>query len=101
MAPEEFEGRIVSAYERSLSTTVNDIEHIESQTLNGMSVVKIFFQPNVNINAAICSGHCDLANRAQTDASRDHPAFGDELQRLHRFPSCSFLCPARLFPSKN
>ncbi len=53
MAPEEFEGRIVSAYERSLSTTVNDIEHIESQTLNGMSVVKIFFQPNVNINAAI------------------------------------------------
>ncbi len=53
MAPEEFEGRIVSAYERSLSTTVNDIEHIESQTLNGMSVVKIFFQPDVNINSAI------------------------------------------------
>ncbi len=53
MAPEEFEGRIVSAYERSLSTTVNDIEHIESQTLNGMSAVKIFFQPNVNINAAL------------------------------------------------
>ena len=53
MAPEEFEGRIVSNYERSLSTTVNDIEHIESQTLNGMTVVKIFFQPNVNINTAI------------------------------------------------
>ncbi len=53
MAPEEFEGRIVSAYERSLSTTVNDIEHIESQTINGISIVKIFFQPNVNINAAL------------------------------------------------
>ncbi|MEI9974022.1 MAG: efflux RND transporter permease subunit, partial [Ignavibacteriota bacterium] len=53
LSPVEFEGRIVSAYERSLSTTVSDIEHIESQTLNGMSVVKIFFQPTVNINAAI------------------------------------------------
>jgi multidrug efflux pump subunit AcrB len=51
--PEEFEGRIVSSYERTLSTTVSDIEHIESQTLNGMSVIKIFFQPTVNINAAI------------------------------------------------
>jgi multidrug efflux pump subunit AcrB len=53
MAPEEFEGRIVSAYERSLSTTVNDIEHIESQTVNGMSIVKIFFQPGVNVDMAI------------------------------------------------
>ncbi len=53
MAPEEFEGRIVSSYERTLSTTVNDIEHIESQTLNGMSVVKIFFQPTVNVTTAI------------------------------------------------
>ncbi len=53
MAPEEFEGRIVSSYERTLSTTVNDIEHVESQTLNGMTVVKIFFQPNVNISTAI------------------------------------------------
>jgi multidrug efflux pump subunit AcrB len=53
MAPEEFEGRIVSSYERSLSTTVNDIEHVESQTLNGMTVVKIFFQPEVNINSAL------------------------------------------------
>ena len=53
LSPDEFEGRIVSSYERSLSTTVSDIEHIESQTLNGMSVIKIFFQPTVNINAAM------------------------------------------------
>ncbi len=53
MAPAEFEGRIVSAYERSLSTTVSDIEHIESQTINGMSIVKIYFQPDVNVNTAI------------------------------------------------
>ncbi|MGO9094481.1 MAG: efflux RND transporter permease subunit [Bryobacteraceae bacterium] len=53
LSPREFEGRIVSAYERSLSTTVNDIEHIESQTLSGSSVVKVFFHPTVNINTAI------------------------------------------------
>ena len=53
LSPTEIEGRIVSNYERTLSTTVSDIEHIESQTLNGLSVVKIFFQPSVNINAAI------------------------------------------------
>ena len=39
-------------FERSLSTTVNDIEHIESQSLAGYGVVKIYFQPSVNINAA-------------------------------------------------
>jgi multidrug efflux pump subunit AcrB len=53
LSPAEFEGRIVSSYERTLSTTVSDIEHVESQTLNGVSVIKIFFQPTVNINAAI------------------------------------------------
>ena len=45
--------RIVGGYERALTTTVNDIEHIESQSLTGIGVVKIFFQPNVNIDVAI------------------------------------------------
>ena len=52
LAPDDMAGRIVSPYERVLSTTVNDIEHIESQSFPGMGVIKIFFQPNVNINAA-------------------------------------------------
>jgi multidrug efflux pump subunit AcrB len=45
---QEFEGRITSVYERVLTTTVNDIEHIESTTLNGTAVVKIFLQPYAN-----------------------------------------------------
>jgi len=53
LSPEEFEGRIVSNYERSLSTTVSDIEHIESQTISGISVIKIYFQPNVNVTTAL------------------------------------------------
>ena len=52
LAPDDMAGRIISPYERVLSTTVNDIEHIESQSFPGMGVVKIFFQPNVDINAA-------------------------------------------------
>ena len=52
LSPDDMAGRIVAPYERVLSTTVNDVEHIESQSLPGVGVVKIYFQPNVNINAA-------------------------------------------------
>jgi multidrug efflux pump subunit AcrB len=52
LSPDDMAGRIVAPYERVLSTTVNDIEHIESQSLPGVGVVKIYFQPNVNINAS-------------------------------------------------
>ena len=45
--------RILNLTERSLTTTVDDIEHIESQSLNGIAVVKVFFQPNANISKAI------------------------------------------------
>ena len=53
MSPEELSNRIVLPYERSLTTTVNDIEHSESQTLNGVAVIKIFFRPTVNISQAV------------------------------------------------
>jgi len=53
MAPQELSDRIVLPFERSLTTTVNDIEHSESQTLNGVSVTKIFFRPTVNISQAV------------------------------------------------
>src|SRR5580704_16363150 len=52
LPPDDMAGRILSNYERSLSTTVNDIEHIEAQSLPGIGVVKVFFQPGVNISAA-------------------------------------------------
>ena len=49
----EMANRMISGYERGLTTTVNDIEHIESQTLSGISVVKIFFRPGARIEAAV------------------------------------------------
>ena len=53
MSPEDMSGRVVYYYERTLSAQVNDISHIESQSLFGYGVVKIFFQPSVNINSAL------------------------------------------------
>ncbi|HEX4232506.1 MAG TPA: efflux RND transporter permease subunit [Bryobacteraceae bacterium] len=50
---QEMEERITSIYERSLTTTVNDIEHMESQSINGRAIIKIFFQPSVDINSAM------------------------------------------------
>ena len=52
LPPDYMSGRIISVFERSLTTTVNDIEHVESQSVPGYGIVKIFFQPNVDITAA-------------------------------------------------
>jgi len=50
--PEEMEGRITTQYERVLTTTVDNIEHIESTTVNGQSMIKIFLQPNARLDTA-------------------------------------------------
>jgi CzcA family heavy metal efflux pump len=50
---EDMGNRITSVTERALTTLVDDIEHIESQSLNGIAVVKVFFQPHANVNKAI------------------------------------------------
>lgn len=53
LAPEEMERRIVTVHERAMTTTVNDIEHIESQTLNGIAIIKVFFHPGANVDGAV------------------------------------------------
>ncbi|WP_263349868.1 efflux RND transporter permease subunit [Acidicapsa acidisoli] len=53
LSAEEMANRIISNSERAMTTTVNDIEHIESQSLNGIGVIKIFFQPHVDIGSAV------------------------------------------------
>ena len=53
LSPEEMSNRIIFNYERSLTTTVNDIEHVESQSLAGIAVVKIFFHQGVQVANAI------------------------------------------------
>ena len=53
LSPEEMEKRVVTNFERSLTSNVNDIEHIESQAYNGYAVVRIYFHPNVKIDMAV------------------------------------------------
>ena len=53
LSPAEMESRVVTGFERSLTSNVNDIEHIESQSYSGYAVVKIYFHPNVKIDMAV------------------------------------------------
>jgi multidrug efflux pump subunit AcrB len=62
LSPQEMSDRIVSIQERNLTTIVNDIEHIESQSLYGIAVIKVFFHPGVNISTAIAQ----IAGQSQT-----------------------------------
>jgi len=53
LSPKDMADRITSQTERGLTTLVNDIEHVESQSLNGVAVVKVFFRPSANIQTAL------------------------------------------------
>ena len=52
LSPEQFEGRLTSVYERSLTALVDNIEHIESTTYTGSAVIKVFLQPNASLDTA-------------------------------------------------
>src|ERR1700749_5243971 len=52
LSPEEMEKRMVTIFERSLTTTVNDIDHIESQSYSGVSVTRVYFQQNARVEVA-------------------------------------------------
>jgi multidrug efflux pump subunit AcrB len=69
LVPTEMANRIVSIFERSLTTSVNNIEHIESQSLNGVSVVKVFLQPTANVEGAIS----EIIAEAQTGIKQFPP----------------------------
>jgi len=62
VTPDEMENRIVTVSERAMTTMVNDIEHIASQAYSGVSVTKVFFQPNVKVEPALSlidRDHCE------------------------------------------
>jgi CzcA family heavy metal efflux pump len=52
LPPDQMAGRVSSPFERVLTTTVNDVEHIEASSINGFGIIKIFFQPTVDIRTA-------------------------------------------------
>lgn len=66
MLPADMSGRVVYFFERTLTTQVNDVRSIESQSLNSYGVIRIFFQPGVNINSAMAQ----VTSAAQTVVKR-------------------------------
>ena len=54
LSPNEMQDRITTIVERALTTTVSNIEHLESQSVRGNSVIKLYFQPSADVNAACC-----------------------------------------------
>jgi multidrug efflux pump subunit AcrB len=62
LSPEEMEKRVVTVFERAMTTTVNDIEHIESQSYNGVAIIHIYFQPAAKIEM----GMAQVTSIAQT-----------------------------------
>jgi multidrug efflux pump subunit AcrB len=63
LSPQQIAERITSPSERSMTTTVSDIEHIESQSLTGLTIIKVFFQPHVNLGVAVAE--ISAINQAQ------------------------------------
>jgi multidrug efflux pump subunit AcrB len=53
LSPEEMENRIVTNFERALTSNVNDIEHIESQSYQSVSAIRVYFHPNVQVDLAL------------------------------------------------
>ena len=82
LPPDQMAGRITTQFQRALTTTVNDIEHIEANSYNGFGIVKIFFQPDVDIRTANAQVTADLADAAQADAAGHDAAADPQLQRL-------------------
>jgi multidrug efflux pump subunit AcrB len=70
MSPDEMEKRIVTGFERTLTTTVNDIEHIESQSLYGVATVKVYFQPGTPRSSRHRPGDRHLPDGHPADAAR-------------------------------
>jgi len=69
LSAQDIAERLVVIFERGLTATVNDVEHIESQSLNGLGVIKIFFHPNVKVEMAMAQ----LTSNAQSALRQDPP----------------------------
>ena len=84
LLPNDMSSRVIYFYERYLTAQVGDIEHLESQSLSGYGVVKIFFQKNVNISMAVAQVTAASQTVLKLLPPGHHAALCAELQRLER-----------------
>src|ERR1700730_13956620 len=74
LGPEEMEKRVATNFERSLTSNVNDIEHIESQSYSGYSVQRVYFHPNVKIDMAVAQVTATMENALRNMPTGMFPA---------------------------
>ena len=91
LTPEEMEQRVTTYSEYSISSDVSDVRNIESQTLSGIAVEKIYFQPGVNIDLAIAQIVSGLEFHSRADAG-GHSAAG------HCAVQCVLSCRSSVQP---
>ena len=84
LSPTEMQNRIVTVTERAFTTTVNGIEHIESVSLRGTAVTRLYFQPNVPIAAAIAQVNAQAQQIVRHLAARHLSAAHPPVQRRQR-----------------
>ena len=82
LQPDQMAGRMTTQSQRALTTTVNDIEHIEATSYNGLGIIKVFFQPNVDIRIANAQVTAVSQTLLKQDAARRDAAADPQLQRL-------------------
>jgi CzcA family heavy metal efflux pump len=75
LSAEDVSQRLVVGFERGLTATVNDVEHIESQSLNGLGVIKIFFYPNVHVEMAMAQVTSNAQSALRSDPPGTTPPF--------------------------
>src|SRR5437660_11650533 len=83
LVPKEMADRIISVTERNMTTIVDNIEHVESQSLYGIAVVKVFLQPNASLDRAIAQITAS-SDPTPTIACRDDATSRHRLQRIER-----------------
>ena len=84
IAPEEMNQRIVVPVERAITTTVSNVEHQESQSLKGIGLIKVFFQPGTNPDGGGSAAHGHLPDAAASAAARHYAAAHYSLLGLQR-----------------
>ena len=84
LPPDDMAGRILSGYERSLSTTVNDIAHIEFEIASRSRDRQDLLSTQCRHQRRANAGHVDLANRPEANAARRHPADHSGIQCVER-----------------
>ncbi len=90
LSPQEMTDRIVSNTERGLTTTVNDIEHVETQAMDGRAITKVFFHPTANLQIALSQVTAISQTASTAAASGDHAAAHHCLFSIQRADSADW-----------